>query len=113
MPYQVLGASSGAADLMMAWIFFAIARSDGVIALIFSRTSAASSAALALRRRSLTSSFIAAFSSAVIPEPAFFAFVVVAMVVLPVVCDRDASGWRAPWLLETCPISELQLLDVA
>src|ERR1700733_12287226 len=65
MPYQVLGASSGAAALTIVWTRSAIGRSRAPISAIFASTSASPSPLLAGgRRRSRTSSFIAAFSSA-------------------------------------------------
>src|SRR3954454_17969427 len=62
IPYQVLGASSGALVVMRAWSRSAMARSGSAISAIFASTSLSPSPE---PRRSLARSFIAGRSSAV------------------------------------------------
>src|SRR5437588_9731264 len=65
IPYHVLGVSCGAVEAMSLWSRSAIVRSDGGMSAILARHSASASALLPLAFRSLISSFMAAFSSAV------------------------------------------------
>lgn len=65
IPYQVFGSSCGAVEVIILWSRSAISRSGGAISAILARQAAAASALLPPAFRSLTNSFIAAFSSAV------------------------------------------------
>src|SRR6185312_7011118 len=76
IPYQVRGASSGAAEVMIAWRRSASTRSGSCISAIFSRRVARSSALVAPRLAAFASaarSFIAARSASVNPGAAVLA----------------------------------------
>src|SRR5258708_20644566 len=64
IPYQVFGARAGAAALIRAWTFLAIARSDSCIFAIAASSSVSPSALAASAFSSRTRSRAAAFSSA-------------------------------------------------
>src|ERR1035438_3969298 len=67
IPYQVFGARTGAAALITAWIFLAMARSGSCILAIAASNSSSPSALAASAFSSWTRARAAAFSSALNP----------------------------------------------